>query len=185
VTVDRIPELIRALLDFARVRLAGKEPVWPALMDLADIAYGVVDELRLAWPHHNIHVETHGDTRGQWDPAPMAQVISNLVGNAITHAEAGTPVRVSVAGNGDQVALRVTNHGAPIPLSLMPILFEPFHRGRPDGRARRGLGLELYGVQQIVLAHNGTIDVDSTAQAGTTFAVRLPRVPAHWSVHKT
>jgi signal transduction histidine kinase len=54
------------------------------------------------------------------------------------------------------------------------VLFEPFRRGAPD-RSPRGLGLGLYIVQQIVQGHDGTIDVESTADAGTTFTLSLPR----------
>ena len=57
----------------------------------------------------------------------------------------------------------------------MPVLFEPFRRGVPEDRSPRGLGLGLYIVKQIVLGHDGTIGVDSTAHDGTTFTLHLPR----------
>ena len=59
--------------------------------------------------------------------------------------------------------MKVHNHGPPIAPDLLPALFEPFRRGAPD-RSPRGLGLGLYIVQQIVQAHDGTIDVESTAR---------------------
>ena len=67
------------------------------------------------------------------------------------------------------------NHGPPIPSELVPVLFEPFRRGVPEDCSPRGLGLGLYIVQQIVLGHDGTIGVDSTAHDGTTFTLHLPR----------
>jgi len=73
------------------------------------------------------------------------------------------------------VALKVHNGGLPISPELRSVLFEPFRRGVPPDRSPRGLGLGLYIVRQIVLAHEGSIDVDSTAQEGTTFTVHLPR----------
>jgi sigma-B regulation protein RsbU (phosphoserine phosphatase) len=60
---------------------------------------------------------------------------------------------------------------------VIPVLFEPFRRGVAEDRSPRGLGLGLYIAQQIVQAHAGTISIESTAQDGTTFTVRLPRHP--------
>ena len=62
----------------------------------------------------------------------------------------------------------------PMPPELLRVLFDPFQRGRADGRNLGGLGLGLYIVREIVHAHGGTIDVTSDAEA-TTFRVRLPR----------
>jgi signal transduction histidine kinase len=182
---DRMQEMIGTLLDFTRARFLGKVPVSPAPADMGEIAHGVVDELRVAWPDHDIRVEVRGDSHGRWDSGRMAQAISNLVGNAITYGEPNTPVRVSVDGTGDEMILSVKNHGPPIPPELMPVLFEPFRTGAPEDRSPRGLGLGLYIVQQIVLAHDGTIDVESTAPEGTTFTVRLPRAPAAAKVDET
>jgi len=182
---DRMQEMIGALLDFTRARFLGKVPVSPLPADMAEIAHGVVDELRVVWPDHDIQLQVHGDAHGRWDPGRMGQVISNLVGNAITYGDPNTPVRVSVDGTGDEMVVKVSNHGAPIPADLMPVLFEPFRRGVPEDRSPRGLGLGLYIVQQIVLAHDGTIDVASTAQEGTTFIVRLPRAPVAAQPHET
>ena len=105
----------------------------------------------------------------------MSQTITNLVGNAIAYGERGAPVDIAIEGDGRDVELKVHNHGPPIPAELMPVLFEPFRRGVPEDRSPRGLGLGLYIVQQIVLAHDGSIGVDSTAQDGTTFTLHLPR----------
>jgi phosphoserine phosphatase RsbU/P len=73
--------------------------------------------------------------------------------------------------------LTTYNAGPPIPADVLPHLFEPGRRGPPRrGRAgSSGLGLGLYIVQQIVLAHGGGIDVQSDAADGTTFTVSLPR----------
>jgi signal transduction histidine kinase len=106
----------------------------------------------------------------------MAQVVSNLVGNAITHGAPGEPVRVSLDGDADELRLTVWNAGTQIPPEMLPVLFEPFRRGAAS--RGRGLGLGLYIVKQIVTAHGGDIDVHSTAENGTTFAVRVPR----WTV---
>jgi signal transduction histidine kinase len=168
----RMDEIIGTLLDFTESRFRGRLPVTPAPADLAVIVNSIVGELRAAYPERVIDVAVRGDTQGRWDAARMAQVVSNLVGNAITHGAAGESVRVSIEADAE-VTLTVANRGAPIAPELLGTLFEPFRRGEDDGT--RGLGLGLYIVDQIVRAHGGTIGVESTAVHGTRFTVRLPR----------
>jgi signal transduction histidine kinase len=119
-----------------------------------------------------------GDGHGEWDAARLAQVVSNLVDNALTHGDRDEPVRVSVDAEEAGVRLKVMNRGPVVPPELMPELFEPFRRGVVTDRASRsrGLGLGLYIVKAIVAAHGGTIDVHSTIRDGTMFSVRLPRI---------
>jgi PAS domain S-box-containing protein len=178
----RMAELIRTLLDFTQVRFHGMLPVSPAPTDLAEVARAIVDELRAAEPDRTIELDVRGDARGQWDPARLGEVLSNLVGNALAHGAAAEPVHVAIDLDGDDVRLRVHNGGVAIAPELKGELFEPFRRGaQPDGASRaRGLGLGLYIVRQIVLAHDGDITVDSTATDGTTFTIRLPRA-AHFA----
>ena len=95
--------------------------------------------------------------------------MSNLVGNAVTHGTVGTPVRAELVG-GDDVVLTVHNASAPIPPETLATLFDPFTRAQKS----KGVGLGLYIVQQIASSHRGTVRVESTEQAGTTFTVRLP-----------
>jgi signal transduction histidine kinase len=120
-------------------------------------------------------VAAAGDTSAVLDAPRIAQVISNLVGNALAH---GSPVRavdVTIDGSGPDLLLAVRNEGAPIPQALLPVLFEPFRRGEAVGSRPRGLGLGLYIAREIVRAHQGAIEVVSTDDGGTVFTVRLPR----------
>jgi PAS domain S-box-containing protein len=175
---DRMNEMIGTLLDFTRTRFLGVLPIVPVPADLGEIARDAVEELRAANPDHEIDLEVRGTPLGEWDPSRMSQMVSNLIGNATFHGAPGTPVRVVVDGRDDTVVLQVSNEGPPIDPDLLPVVFEPFRRGTHDDRSPRGLGLGLYIARQIVLAHQGTIAVESTAQNGTTFTVELPRHPA-------
>jgi two-component system sensor histidine kinase/response regulator len=123
----------------------------------------------------SIALAVEGDTRGEWDPDRLEQVLSNLLANAVEHGGDDAPVRVRVQGTAaDSVLLTVANSGV-IPPAVLPVVFDRFERGvKPESRPR-GLGLGLYIVQQIVLAHGGTIEVQSSEEAGTCFSVRLPR----------
>jgi signal transduction histidine kinase len=105
----------------------------------------------------------------------LAQVFSNLVGNALEHGYPDFPVALDIRTTGDEVTVTVHNHGAPISTDRLPDLFEPF-RGRVLRSERsRGLGLGLYITEQIIRAHGGRIEVASTPKDGTTFSVVLPR----------
>jgi two-component system, sensor histidine kinase and response regulator len=167
----RMERLIQQLLDFALARVKGAIPIEPRELDLAKIARQVVAELggHSALP---IDLEVHGDSSGFWDADRMMQVISNLVGNAVEHGEHGSPVRVSIDGSApDQVTIDVQNHGS-IPRETMAALFSPF---KPRGQKSRGLGLGLYIVDQVVLAHGGRVAVSAPVPGQTVFSVRLPR----------
>jgi signal transduction histidine kinase len=113
-----------------------------------------------------------GDARGQWDSGRIAQLVSNLVANALTHGDSSAPVRLSIEG-GSEVRLKVHNRGPVIMAEQIPVLFEPFRRGH-DSRPR-GLGLGLHIAKQIAVAHGGSISVQSSVDTGTTFCVDLPR----------
>jgi signal transduction histidine kinase len=174
---QRMLEMIGTLLDFTRSRFTGDFPVSPLPTDVHEVCRGVVAELQAAEPDRTVELELSGDGRGAWDPARIAQVVSNLVSNALEHGAPDAPVRVSVGGDEEHAVVEVENHGPPIPPELMAVMFEPFCRGSAlrDASHARGLGLGLFIVSEIVRAHGGTVEVDSSAERGTRFTVSLPR----------
>jgi sigma-B regulation protein RsbU (phosphoserine phosphatase) len=171
----RMNELIEKMLDFSAAHFGGSLPISPVATDLREVTELALDELRNAMPDRRITLVSVGNAHGLWDPARLTQVVSNLVGNALTHGGSSSPVEVRVDASGGDVSLSVRNYGPVIPAELMPTLFEPFRRGGAQDHRVRGLGLGLYIAQQVVSAHGGTIDVDSTEEDGTVFTVRLPR----------
>jgi signal transduction histidine kinase len=179
----RMARLIDDILDFARSRLGGGIPVTRQHMNMADTCRSVLEELQVTFPERQILFEARGDTWGEWDPDRVAQVLGNLVFNALQHGREDTPVRTSVRDDGADVLLEVSNQGEPIPPELLPRLFDPFKRRPEDQRPHEGrsgsrsLGLGLHIVRQIALAHGGEVEVRSSAEAGTRFTVRWPRDP--------
>jgi signal transduction histidine kinase len=172
----RMTEMIEALLTFTRTRFTGKPFVLARVpADLRVVARDVVDELRAAWPDRAIELESTGDANGAWDATRIAEAISNLVTNGLSYGDPAAPVRVAIDGEPQDVVVRVHNEGAPIPESLVPVLFEPFRRAEAGQASPQGLGLGLYVVDQIAKAHGGSIVVESTAKDGTTFTIRLSR----------
>jgi PAS domain S-box-containing protein len=170
----RMSNMVDQLLDLTRSRLSGGIPIDKRPTDLAAIAVGAIEELRLAHEGRMIRWEAYGEVRCAFDPDRMSQVVSNLVGNALQHGTPGTPVTVRLVSNRDEAELSVHNHGPPIPPELLPHIFEPYRRTTARDERSRGLGLGLFITQQVVRAHGGHIEVHSTADQGTTFTVKLP-----------
>ena len=102
----------------------------------------------------------------------LAQLFSNLIGNALTHGEAGTPVAVAAEARDGCFSFSVANQGQPIPPHVIEKLFEPFSRGEP-GESQKGLGLGLYIAWEIARAHGGRLEVKSTVEE-TRFTFRMP-----------
>ncbi|XXF77732.1 PAS domain-containing protein [Myxococcaceae bacterium GXIMD 01537] len=172
-SAGRMARMIDDILDFARSRLGGGIPVVRRPLDMAEACRTVLEELQVSHPERQLLFEAHGDTRGTWDPDRVAQVLGNLVGNALQHGRPDTPIRTTVRGEGPDVVLEVQNQGEPITAELQPRLFDPFKGAqRPPGS--KSLGLGLYIVQQLARAHGGDVAVRSTEE-GTTFTVRWPR----------
>jgi signal transduction histidine kinase len=132
-------------------------------------------EIRAGEPDAVLQLHVSGDLRGEWDADRLAQVVSNLIGNAVQHG-GGTPVTLTGNEDGDAVTLAVHNGGLPIPPDVLPFVFEPLARGNGEG-ATHSIGLGLYIARAIVSAHGGDIRVSSSADAGTTFTMRLPKAP--------
>jgi PAS domain S-box-containing protein len=177
VNAEQMARMIGDLLDLTRGRLGGGIPITPAPADLGPLGRRVVSELEVAHPARELRLEARGNLQGEWDQDRLAQLLGNLLRNAIDYSPGGTPVTLLLHDEGQQVRIEVHNQGEPIPPELLPGLFEPFRRGEMRGsKSTSGLGLGLYIVQQIASAHGGSVEARSTREEGTVFTVRLPRV---------
>ncbi len=168
-TVRRMSDMVTDLTDYARAGL-GPIPVTARAVDLGQLSEEIVAECRHLEGGDRIALRKSGDLNGQWDPNRLAQAISNLIRNAITHGEG--PVSVHLLDCSDRVEVQVHNGGEPIPADRLPHIFQPFERGSNDSR---GLGLGLYIVRAIASAHGATVDAASSRAEGTTFRLSLPR----------
>jgi two-component system, sensor histidine kinase and response regulator len=126
-----------------------------------------------------LHIETRGDTCASFDPDRIAQMLTNLVGNALQHGAQEHPVTLLVDGaRAESVEISVHNHGS-IPSEALPALFQPF-RGMSvsDRSGGQGLGLGLHIVRHIASLHGGSVQAENVASDGTVFRVVLPRTRA-------
>ena len=110
------------------------------------------------------------------DHTRIAQVLANLLENAITHTPEGGMISIVAApASRSQVEISVTDTGGGIPPEDLPRLFDRFYRADPSrSRLTGGAGLGLTIAKQLVEAHGGTIEVNSALGAGTQFSFRLP-----------
>jgi signal transduction histidine kinase len=175
--VGRLSGMLVELRDFTRTRLGGLVRINPEPRDVGSIVRNVVDELAAVYADRHLSVRTTGNLVANIDEKRIAQLVSNLVANALQHGPRDTDVTVITSGDADCVTIEVHNTGPAIDPRKLKTLFDPLSASPRHGDEAR-LGLGLYIAQQIVLAHHGTIDVMSGDATGTRFTVRMPRVPA-------
>jgi len=167
----RMARLIDQLLDVTRSRSGNGIAIHRAPMSLGTLVTQLVHELALAHPERTLGVSVDGDAGGEWDHDRLAQVVSNLVGNAIHHSSG--PIEIFVDGTGREEVVFSTHNLGTIPADKLGTLFDPFRSANP-ARARQSVGLGLYITKLVVSAHGGDVEVQSDEE-GTTFRARLPR----------
>lgn len=173
-TTERMDALIEDVLDFARGRLGGGlDLTLNGEIDLAPALAHVVEEARAARPDREIVAAIGRPLRvSQVDAGRLAQLLSNLIGNAIAHGSPDGPIRVIATAGAGTLDISVANAGPPICREDMGRLFQPFERGR-GATPRQGLGLGLYIASQIAGAHGGGLEAVSDADE-TRFSFRMP-----------
>jgi signal transduction histidine kinase len=175
-SATRMNRLVGDLLDYTRTRFGDGIPIVRVETDARKLINDVVSETRAAHPDRVINTELTGDLTGRWDQERLAQMLSNLIGNAVHHGTVGSPIRVWANGTTEEIEIAIHNNGEIIEKTEVRALFDAMKAPSPGGaRSGRHLGLGLYIVDKIVRAHHGTIEVDSAHKRGTTFTVRLPR----------
>ncbi|MEL7098465.1 MAG: PAS domain-containing sensor histidine kinase [Pseudomonadota bacterium] len=173
-SLQRMSRLIDDVLDFARARLGGDIGVEvQACVPFRTVLERCVQEIRMANPEAQITEVYDYEGPVPCDPDRVAQLVSNLLANAVFHGAPGGPIQLHTEESDTSISVSVTNRGGTIPDDLRKILFEPFEREEP-GSSRNGLGLGLFIAKQIAEGHGGDIDVYSGG-GETTFTFRLPR----------
>lgn len=169
---SRVERMAGLLMDVTRFEAGLDIPVNARVGDLYRTVELLVDEARAANPGRAIELEREGEGWASFDDDRMAQVVTNLLNNAVRHSPEGSPVRVRCVGTDETVALSVSNAGR-IDERVAGRVFEPFAKGAPTAD-RFSAGLGLYVARKLVEAHGGSISIGPSAE-GTTVEVRLPR----------
>jgi K+-sensing histidine kinase KdpD len=174
---NRVTDMIRDLLDFTQARLGSGIPIGRKAADLHELVRQVVDEIEIAHPERQFSLHHLGNAQGQWDNDRLAQVIGNLLSNAIAYSPQASSIHVTTDGSSnDLVTLVMQNSGPTIPSEMLAHLFEPMRRASAElTHAHRSVGLGLYIVKHIVEAHDGQVSVTSSDLEGTVVRIDLPR----------
>jgi signal transduction histidine kinase len=177
----RLTRLVDDILFVARVD-AGRLSLDMSSVDLAELTAASVESARPVAERKNVDLRLEAEPRMNplWaDPTRIAQLLDNLISNAVKFTPEGGSVTVVVAPRGDSAHLEVRDTGVGIPKDEVDKLFERFFRASTSTVAA-GTGLGLSIAKSIVEAHRGTISVESEQGEGTTLLVDLPlQAPSH------
>ncbi|WP_226065043.1 PAS domain-containing sensor histidine kinase [Kaistella polysaccharea] len=168
----RMNELIGNVMDFARTRMGVGIVITPQEVDLQALLEHVVEELKFLFPNRLIETEFALPETVHCDADRISQLASNLLANALTHGNPGSPVYFRAINTPDNLEISVANEGEPIPETLQAILFTPFKRER-NSPSKNGLGLGLYIADQIAQAHGATLSfVSNETETRFTFLMQ-------------
>ncbi len=172
----RLRRLVDDLLDFATIEAGGMKP-HRELVDLAAATHELVASFEPAVTRAGLRL--HCDISSPHRPVLVdvrmwEKIVLNLLSNAVKYTLHGH-IAVHLSERGDRVRLSVSDTGSGIPESEIPHLFERFHRVRGTvGRSHEGTGIGLALVAELVRLHDGTIEVRSQENVGSTFTIELP-----------
>jgi len=168
----RHEKVVDGLLTLARSERAISHPV---AVDLAEIAAGTVDVVRAESDRLGLTITLETNPAlVAGDPVLLEQMVQNLVQNAVRHNTSGGWVRVSADRVGHTARLVVTNTGAMLSATVIPALFEPFHRATNRVGSARGNGLGLSIVRSVVRAHAGNVVATPRDGGGMSVEITLP-----------
>lgn len=185
-SVAQMKALLNDLMEFTAHRLGRGLAIAPGPLKLDEFARNTMDEINAVYSERALTLEGLGDMQGAWDGTRLHQALSNLLFNALKYGDVGQPIGVVIDGTGkDEIQLTVRNSGKPIAPHMVPRLFDPLVREPRDEQDDGGdaslplvsganLGLGLYVVREIALAHGGSVSVESHG-SNTAFTLCLPR----------
>ncbi len=176
---DRLARLVANLLDLTRIQGGALKPEkeWN---EIGELIASVTDRLASLVQSHPLHVEIAPDLPPvACDFVEIAQVLTNLIENGAKYSDPGTAIAVTADSDGENIRVRVVDHGFGIPPGDAPHVFDTFYRVKREGRARRigGTGIGLTICKGFIEAHSGTIAVASVVGQGSTFTFTLPLSP--------
>jgi signal transduction histidine kinase len=176
---QRMNKLIADLIDFTRTHLGAGIPIKPKRMNLTEVCLNVVDELRTSHPERIIDFNSFSREDLFGDDNRLAQVMSNLIGNALQYGASHEPIGVHMSSTGEDVTVTVNSKGPVIAPNKLGSVFDPLVRLAIKENANdvreTSLGIGMFIAREIVNAHKGNIAVESNEGEGTTFRITLPR----------
>jgi signal transduction histidine kinase len=170
--VARMDRLISELLDQSRIR-AGALSLEVVAFDLCAIVADVIEQHEHGESAQVAFKPTLPHLRLRGDPFRIAQIVGNLVNNALKYGLAGSRIGVSLAIVGAEAQLRVEDHGVGVPVDEQDRVFEPYYRSSRT-RSVSGTGLGLHISRLLAERHGGRLWLERSTEAGSVFALALP-----------
>ncbi|HEY9853882.1 MAG TPA: HAMP domain-containing sensor histidine kinase [Leptolyngbyaceae cyanobacterium] len=174
--IDRLDSMIQNLLDASRLRTGQSLKLKLEECDLDLLVQDLMEDLSFAYGGRFVVVSNSG-IRTYCSHKEMRRVIENLVVNAVKYGAPDTLITITLQQTETQISLTVHNEGNPIALDAQSILFQQFRR-TTSAEDQTGWGLGLFLAKSIIEAHQGTIEVESEEGKGTSFIIKLPKIPS-------
>ncbi|HEY4195553.1 MAG TPA: ATP-binding protein, partial [Mucilaginibacter sp.] len=175
--VNKMTALIHSFLDISKLE-PGKLQLNPQTFDINQPIKEAIADSRLLSNTHIIHFEPSGEINVNADRDKIAQVIGNLISNAIKYAPRGSNITISCEAKEDNVQVSVTDEGIGIRPKDQEKIFQRFYRAEDEeSKNISGFGIGLYLSSEIIQRHKGKIWVSSAEAKGSTFYFSLP-IPA-------
>ena len=180
---NRLQELIDHLLDLSRLE-AGMLPITKEALSLQKLMVDVLPQIQAMTHSHPLSLRLPANLPAVFvDAKRIAQVVVNLVHNAVLYSHQGTDILITATVSGQFVRVSVNDQGPGIPPAERKRVFQAFRRGvNEENGAEKGAGLGLAICKGLVEAHGGRIWVKKQSLPGTTISFTLPLVPAHGPV---
>lgn len=180
--LEHLRQLVDDLLDVSRIS-RGKIALQRTVLNLDGVLQRALETCRPALEHQAqrlVQQSSPEPLHVEGDMVRLAQVVSNLLGNAIKYSHRGARILLAARREGEQAVIRVRDEGIGIPVAMLTRIFDLFVQlERPGGQVREGLGIGLNLARQLVHLHGGTIEARSEGEGrGSEFLVRLPLVAA-------
>jgi signal transduction histidine kinase len=173
--INRLDSMIQNLLDASRLRAGQSLKLEFEECYLDKLVQEVVEDLSFAYGERFVVVcDSH--IRSYCSRKEIRRVIENLAINAVKYGAPSTPITLTLQPTETQISLTLHNEGNPIAPDDQSILFQQFRR-TTTAEDQTGWGLGLFLVKSIIEAHQGTIEVESAQGKGTSFIVKLPKIP--------
>jgi two-component system, chemotaxis family, CheB/CheR fusion protein len=172
----RLTELAHEIVDVVRLTTTTL-PIERTPLDLSALIRRVLDTIQVIAGEQPVSLQ--GDDAPlviSGDARRIEQVLLNLLVNAVTFSGGTGPIEISLRQADGAAKVQVRDHGPGIPAHVLPHVFDRFYRVDDERSAREGLGLGLFIARELVNAHEGQIEVESTMGSGATFTVRLPLI---------
>lgn len=172
---SHLAQIVDEMLDISRLEAGAGLTMRLEPVDLAEVVDEVLQPFYTSTPTHTVEFRPEPEVpRISGDPFRLAQVVRNLVSNAIKYSPDGGMVRVAVRAVDGGVEVSVSDEGVGIKQEQQERIFDKFYRVEAPNTAIPGTGLGLSIAKLIVEAHGGTIGVESEHHAGSTFSFTIP-----------